>query len=84
MGSSNGAVDTFSLDAHSGVITTRVSLDREATQVYTIIVLATDQALPTSERRLVIIGNLVKSSNLKMTSKESWNFVLPRNGKFPI
>uniref|UniRef100_A0A8D8VR67 Protocadherin-like wing polarity protein stan n=1 Tax=Cacopsylla melanoneura TaxID=428564 RepID=A0A8D8VR67_9HEMI len=51
LGSSNGASDTFSLDPHSGVITTRLSLDRETTQVYTIIVLATDQALPVSERR---------------------------------
>ncbi|XP_017787025.1 PREDICTED: protocadherin-like wing polarity protein stan isoform X1 [Nicrophorus vespilloides] len=41
----------FKIDSKSGVITTRSSLDRETTEVYTLIVDATDQATPQSARR---------------------------------
>lgn len=42
----------FKIDGKSGVITTRTSLDREVTEVYTLIVQASDLATPQSARRL--------------------------------
>lgn len=41
----------FKIDAKSGVIATRTPLDRETTEVYTIIVQASDLATPQSARR---------------------------------
>nr|XP_018907159.1 PREDICTED: protocadherin-like wing polarity protein stan isoform X2 [Bemisia tabaci] len=43
--------EPFSLDGKSGVLITRLTLDRETTEVFTIIVIATDQALPASDRK---------------------------------
>lgn len=43
--------NAFKIDSKSGVITTRTALDRERTEVYTLIVEATDQAVPQSARR---------------------------------
>lgn len=41
----------FKIDAKSGVIATRTALDRETTEVYTIMVQATDLATPQNARR---------------------------------
>lgn len=41
----------FKIDSKSGVITTRTNLDREKTEVYTLIVQASDLATPHSARR---------------------------------
>lgn len=41
----------FKIDSKSGVITTRTLLDRETTEVYTLIIQATDLASPQSARR---------------------------------
>lgn len=41
----------FRVDSRTGVITTRALLDRETTEVYTLIVQASDLASPTSARR---------------------------------
>jgi len=35
----------------SGVVTTRTTLDREQTEIYTVVLSATDQATPLSARR---------------------------------
>lgn len=43
--------NAFKIDAKSGIITTRTALDREQTEVYTLIVVATDLATPQSARR---------------------------------
>lgn len=43
--------NAFKIDGKSGVITTRTALDREQTEVYTLIVVATDLATPQSARR---------------------------------
>jgi cadherin EGF LAG seven-pass G-type receptor 1 len=42
---------TFKIDARTGVITTRVQLDRETSEVYTIITTANDLSSPISERK---------------------------------
>lgn len=41
----------FKIDARSGVITTRVQLDRETSEVYTLIATANDLSSPVSERK---------------------------------
>ncbi|KAK9696737.1 Laminin G domain [Popillia japonica] len=43
--------NAFKIDSKSGIITTRTVLDRETTEVYTLIVEATDQAVPQNARR---------------------------------
>ena len=50
----------FKIDAKSGVITTRTLLDRETTEVYTLIVEATDQAIPQTARRSASASVVVK------------------------
>jgi cadherin EGF LAG seven-pass G-type receptor 1 len=40
--------DAFRIDPKSGVITTRSGLDRERLEVYTLVVMATDQGLPSA------------------------------------
>ncbi|GLV44458.1 starry night [Carabus blaptoides fortunei] len=51
MSSEESDSHAFRVDSRTGVITTRNLLDRETTEVYTIIVQATDQASPQSTRR---------------------------------
>lgn len=41
----------FRMDQKSGVLSTRSQLDREKASLYSIVVHATDQASPVSERR---------------------------------
>lgn len=52
-GTSNQEADNnaFRVDSRTGVITTRTLLDREITEVYTLIVQATDMATPQSTRK---------------------------------
>lgn len=47
-GGSSGLEDAFRIDPKSGVITTRSALDREQVEVYTLVVMATDQGLPSA------------------------------------
>lgn len=42
---------TFKIDTRSGIITTRTQLDRETSEVYTLIVTANDLASPNTERK---------------------------------
>lgn len=47
-GGSLGSEDAFRIDPKSGVITTRTLLDREQVEVFTLVVMATDQGLPSA------------------------------------
>ncbi|KAL1116918.1 hypothetical protein AAG570_005387, partial [Ranatra chinensis] len=49
----------FSVDAASGLVTTRQPLDRETTEVYTLVAMATDQALPPTSRLTSTISVVV-------------------------
>lgn len=51
---------TFRIDARSGTISTRSALDRETSEMYTIITTATDMATPQMERRSATATVLVK------------------------
>ncbi|KAK5644385.1 hypothetical protein RI129_005685 [Pyrocoelia pectoralis] len=50
----------FKIDSKSGVISTRTLLDRETTEVYTIVVQATDLATPQNARRSASASVIVK------------------------
>nr|XP_022918571.1 protocadherin-like wing polarity protein stan isoform X2 [Onthophagus taurus] len=66
----------FKIDAKSGVITTRTLLDRETTEVYTLIVEATDQATPATARRssssTVVIKILDDNDNYPQFSERGY------------
>lgn len=54
---------TFKIDARTGVITTRSQLDRETSEVYTIIVTANDLSSPITERKTATATIVVKISD---------------------
>lgn len=54
---------TFKIDGRSGVITTRSQLDRETSEVYTIIVTASDLSSPITERKTATATVVVKVSD---------------------
>lgn len=58
--------NTFKIDGRSGVISTRSSLDREASEVYTIIVTANDLTTPHTERKSATATVVVKVLDGKM------------------
>ncbi|XP_065166570.1 LOW QUALITY PROTEIN: protocadherin-like wing polarity protein stan [Atheta coriaria] len=68
--------NAFKIDAKTGVITTRTNLDRETTEVYTLIVTATDQATPASARRSasasVVIRVLDDNDNYPQFSERAY------------
>lgn len=51
---------TFKIDSKTGAITTRNTLDREKSEIYTIIVTASDMASPQSERKTATATVVVK------------------------
>ncbi|KAK4875010.1 hypothetical protein RN001_011432 [Aquatica leii] len=50
----------FKIDAKSGVLATRTVLDRETTEIYTIVVQATDLATPQNARRSASASIIIK------------------------
>lgn len=53
-------MQTFKIDAKTGVITTRSQLDRETSEVYTIIVTGNDLSSPITERKTATATIVVK------------------------
>lgn len=76
-------MDTFSLDSHSGVLTTRVLLDRERTEIYTVVVTAADQALPPTERKsssaTIVIKVLDENDNYPQFVERTYTVGIPEN-----
>ncbi|KAL3270161.1 hypothetical protein HHI36_009218 [Cryptolaemus montrouzieri] len=66
----------FKIDSKTGVITTRTLLDRETTEVYTLIVSATDSANPQSARKsstaTVVIHILDDNDNYPQFSEKTY------------
>jgi cadherin EGF LAG seven-pass G-type receptor 1 len=54
------ADETFGIDLRSGMVSVRRNLDREVCEVYTVMVKASDQAVPPSPRRSAIASLVVK------------------------
>ncbi|KAL7022348.1 hypothetical protein ACKWTF_012208 [Chironomus riparius] len=51
---------TFKIDGRTGIITTRSQLDRETSEVYTLIVTANDLASPISERKTATASVVIR------------------------
>lgn len=70
----------FKIDSKSGVITTRTALDREVTEVYTLIVQASDLASPQTSRRTstasVVIHILDDNDNYPQFSERTYTVSL--------
>ncbi|CAG9865104.1 unnamed protein product [Phyllotreta striolata] len=72
--------NAFKIDSKTGVITTRTLLDRETTEVYTLIVQATDLASPQSARRTssasVVVHILDDNDNYPQFSERTYTVSL--------
>ncbi|KAL1494818.1 hypothetical protein ABEB36_010350 [Hypothenemus hampei] len=70
----------FKIDSKTGVITTRSLLDRETTEIYTLIVEATDLANPQTARRSssasVVINILDDNDNYPQFSERTYSITL--------
>ncbi|KAF7994935.1 hypothetical protein HCN44_004407 [Aphidius gifuensis] len=72
----NDDSSTFRIDTKSGIVTTRMSLDREKTEVYTVIINAIDQSNPPSTRKTasttLIVRILDDNDNYPQFSERSY------------
>ncbi|XP_074026257.1 protocadherin-like wing polarity protein stan isoform X2 [Leptinotarsa decemlineata] len=70
----------FKIDSKTGVVTTRTSLDRETTEVYTLIVQASDMASPQTARRsssaTIVIHILDDNDNYPQFSERTYTVTL--------
>lgn len=70
----------FKIDAKTGVVTTRLALDRETTEVYTLIIEATDLATPQTSRRSssasVVVHILDDNDNYPQFSERTYTVAL--------
>lgn len=68
--------NAFKIDGRTGVISTRSALDRETSEIYTMIVTATDNASPQSERKsasaTVVIKVLDDNDNYPQFSERTY------------
>ncbi|XP_024946918.1 protocadherin-like wing polarity protein stan isoform X2 [Cephus cinctus] len=74
---------TFRIDPRSGVVSTRMSLDREKTEVYTIILQASDLATPPSARKTasttLVVRVLDDNDNYPQFSERTYSVVVPED-----
>lgn len=74
---------TFRVDPRSGVVTTRNSLDREKTEVYTVIIQASDLAMPAMDRKTastsLVVHVLDDNDNYPQFSERIYNALIPED-----
>ncbi|XP_033222286.1 protocadherin-like wing polarity protein stan isoform X3 [Belonocnema kinseyi] len=74
---------TFRIDTRSGVVTTRTALDREKTEVYTVILRASDLATPPSARKTATTTLVVRLSddndNYPQFSERTYSVTVPED-----
>lgn len=76
--------DAFRIDPKSGVITTRSALDREKVEVYTLVVMATDQGLPSaggprSSTSTVVVRVLDDNDNYPQFTERTYTVQVPED-----
>ncbi|XP_063227767.1 protocadherin-like wing polarity protein stan [Bacillus rossius redtenbacheri] len=80
---SDSEPEAFRMDSKSGIITTRTALDRERTEVYTLVVMATDQCLPVVERKsstaTVVIRVLDDNDNYPQFTERTYTVQVPED-----
>lgn len=71
---------TFRIDPKSGVVTTRASLDRERSEIYTVIIQASDMAAPPANRKTastsLVIRILDDNDNYPQFSERTYSVVV--------
>ena len=76
------------IDARTGIVTTRTALDRERTEVYTVIVQATDLAMPPSSRQsssvTMVVHVLDDNDNYPQFSERTYTVTIPENIDYTI
>ncbi|XP_023246804.1 protocadherin-like wing polarity protein stan [Copidosoma floridanum] len=79
---------TFRIDPRSGIVTTRTSLDREKTEVYTVIIQASDLANPQTERRTasatLVVRILDDNDNYPQFSERTYVVSIPEDFDYTI
>ncbi|KAL7299168.1 hypothetical protein TKK_0007766 [Trichogramma kaykai] len=79
---------TFRIDTRSGIVTTRTTLDREKTEVYTVIVQATDLATPSTNRQsssaTLVIHVLDDNDNYPQFSERTYTVNVPEDLDYTI
>ncbi|XP_012288367.1 protocadherin-like wing polarity protein stan [Orussus abietinus] len=74
---------TFRVDPRSGVVTTRTSLDREKTEVYTVVLGASDLATPPSVRKTatttLVVRVLDDNDNYPQFSERTYSVSVPED-----
>jgi cadherin EGF LAG seven-pass G-type receptor 1 len=76
--------DAFRIDPKSGVITTRSALDREKVEVYTLVVMATDQGLPSAGGQMsstssVVVRVLDDNDNYPQFTERTYTVQVPED-----
>ncbi|PSN41253.1 Protocadherin-like wing polarity protein stan [Blattella germanica] len=76
--------DAFRIDPKSGIITTRTALDREKVEVYTLVVMATDQGLPSaggqkSSTATVVVRVLDDNDNYPQFTERTYTVQVPED-----
>ncbi|XP_044577360.1 protocadherin-like wing polarity protein stan isoform X2 [Cotesia glomerata] len=75
--------ETFRIDQKSGVVTTRMSLDREKTEVYTVLITASDLSNTVSLRKTatttLIVRILDDNDNYPQFSERSYSTTIPED-----
>nr|CAD7592898.1 unnamed protein product [Timema genevievae] len=75
--------EAFRIDTKSGIVTTRSQLDRERTQVYTLLVTATDQGMPVAERKsssaTVVVRILDDNDNYPQFTERTYTVAVPED-----
>lgn len=71
------------MDAATGVLTTRLMLDRETIEVYTLIVTAADKATPVSDRKsstgTIVVKILDENDNYPLFAERTYTVSVPED-----
>lgn len=82
-GITNNTLETFTLDASTGVLTTRTGLDRETVEIYTIIITANDKAVPATDRKsatgTIVVKVLDENDNYPQFAERTYTVFVPED-----
>lgn len=78
----------YRIDPRTGIVTTKTSLDRERTEVYTVIIQASDLANPASDRRTasatLVVRVLDDNDNYPQFSERTYIVSVPEDLDYTI
>ncbi|XP_052128982.1 protocadherin-like wing polarity protein stan isoform X1 [Frankliniella occidentalis] len=78
-----GAPETFRIEPKSGTVSTRAPLDREKVQRYSLVIVASDMAVPLADRRsssaTVLVNILDDNDNYPQFTERSYSVTVPED-----